>query len=183
MVTCNKIWLFQYDLEMKSKFMQWKAPASPRPKKAWMSKSNIKTLILVFFHIRWIILVKYIWPHQMVCQQFYIHVLTNYKVIQKKRGRFVESLLAFAVIQHNGAWSNFNPPLFSWKTNTNAPASSVFIISCRTWHLIFPELTVLSKEPIFGQLKTSIRKWQCTSGTLTRWHQRKLQGLKVCTFW
>jgi hypothetical protein len=33
-VTCKKYGLFQYDLEMKSQFMQWKTPASVRPNKA-----------------------------------------------------------------------------------------------------------------------------------------------------
>lgn len=43
---------FQYDLKMKSQFMQWKTPASLRPKKARMSESNIKIVILVFFDAR-----------------------------------------------------------------------------------------------------------------------------------
>ena len=48
----KKCGLFQYDLEMKSQFMQWKTPASLRPNKARMSKSNIKIAILVFFDIK-----------------------------------------------------------------------------------------------------------------------------------
>ena len=43
---------FQYDPKMKSQFMQWKTPASLRPKKARMSESNIKIVILVFFDTR-----------------------------------------------------------------------------------------------------------------------------------
>jgi hypothetical protein len=50
-VTCSETWLFQYDPETKQQAMQWKTTRSPRPKKARMSKSKIKTMLIVFFDI------------------------------------------------------------------------------------------------------------------------------------
>jgi hypothetical protein len=59
-VTCDETWLFQYDPETKRQSMQWKTTHSPRPKKARMSKSKIKTMIVIFFDIQGIIMTQYV---------------------------------------------------------------------------------------------------------------------------
>jgi predicted transcriptional regulator len=47
-VTCDETWFFQYDPETKRQSVQWKTTHCPRPKKARMSKSKIKTMLIVF---------------------------------------------------------------------------------------------------------------------------------------
>ena len=48
-ITGDESWIFEYDPETKRQSYQWKSPASPRPKKARMSKSKIKVMLIAFF--------------------------------------------------------------------------------------------------------------------------------------
>jgi len=48
-ITCDETWIFQYDPETKRQSMYWKSPQSPRKKKARMSKSKFKAMMIVFF--------------------------------------------------------------------------------------------------------------------------------------
>jgi len=47
-ITCDETWIFQYDPETKRQSMHWKSPQSPRKKKAHMSKSKFKAMLIVF---------------------------------------------------------------------------------------------------------------------------------------
>ncbi|UYV78570.1 hypothetical protein LAZ67_16002032 [Cordylochernes scorpioides] len=51
-VTGDESCTFQYDPETKAQSSEWHTPASPRPKKARMSKSRVKTMLIVFFDKR-----------------------------------------------------------------------------------------------------------------------------------
>ena len=48
LVTCDKSWIYCYDLETKRQSSQWKHAGSPRPKKARQSKSTHKLLMIPF---------------------------------------------------------------------------------------------------------------------------------------
>ena len=50
-ITGDESWIFKYDPETKRQSRQWKSPASPRPKKARMSKSKVKVMLIAFFDI------------------------------------------------------------------------------------------------------------------------------------
>lgn len=50
-ITGDESWVFQYDPETKRQSAEWHTPASPRPKKARMSKSKVKTMLIVFLTI------------------------------------------------------------------------------------------------------------------------------------
>ena len=50
-ITCDETWIFQYDPETKRQSMHWKSLQSPRKKKACMSKSKFKVMMIVFFDI------------------------------------------------------------------------------------------------------------------------------------
>ncbi|UYV82421.1 hypothetical protein LAZ67_21002026 [Cordylochernes scorpioides] len=54
-VNGDESWMFEYDPESKRQSWAWHTKSSPRPKKARMSKSRIKTMIIVFFDIRGIV--------------------------------------------------------------------------------------------------------------------------------
>lgn len=71
-ITYNKMWIFQYDPETKWKSMHWNASTLPRVKKAWMSKSKLEVVLIVFFDISDIIMIERLTSRQMVNQQFYI---------------------------------------------------------------------------------------------------------------
>jgi len=48
-ITGDETWCFQYDPETKQQSMQWKTHNSPQPKKACMSRSQVKIMLVCFF--------------------------------------------------------------------------------------------------------------------------------------
>ena len=42
-ITGDESWIFEYDPFTKRQSLEWKSPMSPRPKKARMSKSKVKS--------------------------------------------------------------------------------------------------------------------------------------------
>jgi len=48
-ITGDESWLYNYDPETKQQSSQWKTPSSPRPKKALQVRSNIKSMLIIFF--------------------------------------------------------------------------------------------------------------------------------------
>ena len=48
-ITDDETWVYGYDVETKAQSSQWAGQGSPRPKKAQMSRSNMKVMLVVFF--------------------------------------------------------------------------------------------------------------------------------------
>ncbi|UYV68306.1 hypothetical protein LAZ67_5003808 [Cordylochernes scorpioides] len=78
-VTGDESWMFEYDPESKRQSCAWHTKSSPRPKKARMSKSRIKTMIIVFFDIRGIFHCEFVPQGQTVNSAFYLEVLRKLK--------------------------------------------------------------------------------------------------------
>ena len=76
-ITCDETWIFQYDPETKRQSMHWKNPQSPRKKKARMSKSKFKAMMIVFINIRGVIYIDWVPEGQTVNQVYYKNVLTT----------------------------------------------------------------------------------------------------------
>jgi len=57
--------------------IQWKTQNSPRPKKARMSRSQVKTMLVCFFNHKGIVHYEFIAQGQTVNQQCYLEVLTR----------------------------------------------------------------------------------------------------------
>ncbi|KAL4126684.1 hypothetical protein QTP88_010893 [Uroleucon formosanum] len=74
-VAGDESWFFQYDPETKRQSQQWLSPASARPKKARMSKSKVKTMMICFFDSNKLVHKEFLPPGQTVNQQFYIELL------------------------------------------------------------------------------------------------------------
>ena len=51
-ITCDETRIFQYDPETKRQSIHWKSLQSPRKKKARMSKSKFKAMMIVFSDIQ-----------------------------------------------------------------------------------------------------------------------------------
>ena len=47
-ITGDKTWIYEYDPEMKKQSMEWKKTDEAQTKKARMSKSKIKAMLMVF---------------------------------------------------------------------------------------------------------------------------------------
>jgi hypothetical protein len=48
-ITGDESWVYGYDPKTKQQSSQWKSPNSPRPKKARQVRSNVKSMLIVFF--------------------------------------------------------------------------------------------------------------------------------------
>ena len=69
-ITGDESWVYDYDLETKQQFMQWKTPSSLRPKKARQVRSNIKSMLIIFLDIRGIVHTEFVPPRQTVNGKF-----------------------------------------------------------------------------------------------------------------
>ncbi|UYV63821.1 hypothetical protein LAZ67_2005754 [Cordylochernes scorpioides] len=86
-VTGDESWMFEYGPESKRKSCAWHTKSSPRPKKARLSKSRIKMMIIVFFDIRGI--VYYLFSSKLGRTNLAKHSIDteNVKPIKHKRYR------------------------------------------------------------------------------------------------
>ena len=74
-ITGDESWIFEYDPETKRQSRQWKSPASPSPKKARMSKSKVKVMLIAFFDIKGFVHFKFLSQGQIVNQYVYKEIL------------------------------------------------------------------------------------------------------------
>ena len=51
-ITGDETWVFEYDPDMKRQSSEWHTTKSPRPKKARMSKSKVKSMLIVFLTLK-----------------------------------------------------------------------------------------------------------------------------------
>ena len=76
-ITGDETWVFQYDPETKRQSLQWKTAGSPRPKKARMSRSRVKVMLIVFFDNKGLVHHEFVPQGQTVNQHFYKEVLSR----------------------------------------------------------------------------------------------------------
>jgi len=70
-ITGDELWILGYDPETKRQNREWHTANSPRPKKARMSKSKIKSMIICFvFDSQGIVHKEFVPPEQTVNQNF-----------------------------------------------------------------------------------------------------------------
>ena len=58
-ITGDETWTFEYDLETKRQNAKWHTPASSKQKKARMTKSKLKTMLVVFFNAKCVVHEEY----------------------------------------------------------------------------------------------------------------------------
>lgn len=74
-VTGDETWTFEYDPATKRQSAEWHTRNSPRPKKARMTKSKVKSMLICFFDSQGVIHREFV-PHgQTVNAVFYLQVL------------------------------------------------------------------------------------------------------------
>jgi len=85
-ITGDESWVYGYDPETKAQSSQWKTPLSPRPKKAWQIRSNIKVMLTVFFDHEGVVHHEYAPPGQTITKEYYIEVLRRLRdAVRRKR--------------------------------------------------------------------------------------------------
>ena len=71
----RKVWILEYDPETKRQSREWHSANSPRPKKARMNKSKIKSMFICFFNSQGVDHKEFVPPGQTVNQTFHREVL------------------------------------------------------------------------------------------------------------
>ncbi len=104
-ITENLSWTFAYDPEMQWQGWEWKTPEELRMKKARMSRSQTKAMIVTVFDCFGIILKHWVPHRQTITAAYYIEVL---KTLQRAIARKQSEL-----------WANN-----SWLLHNNMPAHS-----------------------------------------------------------
>ena len=85
-ITGDETWCLQCDPKTKRQSMQWKTQNSPRPKKARVFRSQVKTMLVCFFNHKGIVHYEFIAQGQTVNQQCYLELLTKLReCVRRKR--------------------------------------------------------------------------------------------------
>jgi len=74
-ITGDEMWIFEYDPDTKQQSSEWHTCNSPSQKKARMSKSKIKTMLICFFNSQGIVHKEFVPQGQTVNKQYYCEVL------------------------------------------------------------------------------------------------------------
>jgi len=98
-ITGDDSWVFDYDPETKRQSEEWHTKSS-RPKKARMSRSRAKTMIIVVFYSRGIVYKEFVPPGQTVNHAFYKYVLER---LRKRVQRVRRDIADDWVLQHDYA--------------------------------------------------------------------------------
>ena len=75
----DESWILEYDPETKCQIWEWHTANSPCPKKARMSKSKIKSMLICFFDSQGIVHKEFVPLGQTVNQTFYREVFERLK--------------------------------------------------------------------------------------------------------
>ena len=101
-ITGDESWVSDYDPETKRQSEEWHTKSSC-PKKARMSRSRVKTMIIVYFDSRGIVHKEFVPPGQTVNHVFYKDVLERlWKQVQRVRRDIADDW----VLQHSNTPAN-----------------------------------------------------------------------------
>ena len=97
----DESWILEYDPETKRQSREWHSTNSPRPKKARMSKSKIKSMLICFFDIQGIVHKEFVPPGQTVNPSFYREVLER---LRKRVARMRPGIARTWMLHHDNAY-------------------------------------------------------------------------------
>ena len=144
-ITGDETWTFQYDPETKRQSAEWHTANSPCPKKAQMSKSKTKTMLIAFFGVKGIVHYEFVPPCQTVNAAYYQEVLKRLKRSVARKRRDIKD---------------------SWKLHhDNAPSHTAYIV---TDYLVRVNVPVVPQPPyspdlsppdffLFPRLKSALK--------------------------
>ncbi|UYV76009.1 PGM2 [Cordylochernes scorpioides] len=117
-VTGDESWMFEYDQVSKRQSCAWHKQSSPSPRKARMSKSRIKTMIIVFFDIRGIVHCEFVPQGQTVNSAFYLEVLRRLK---RRIARVRTDIKDTVKLYHDNATSHTAFIITNFLARSNTP--------------------------------------------------------------
>ena len=127
-ITGDESWIFEYDPETKWQSPQWKSLTSPRPKKARMSKSKVKVMLITFFDIKGIVHFEFLQQGQTVNQYVHKEILWHLmRSVRDKRRDILENNAW--VLHHDNAPAHScpeHPTVSGGEERANSGATPVF---------------------------------------------------------
>ncbi|GFW13995.1 mariner Mos1 transposase [Trichonephila clavipes] len=117
-VTGDESCMFEYDPESKRQSCEGHTKSSPRSKKARMSKSRIKTMVIVFFDIRGIVHCEFVPQGQTVNSAFYLEVLRRLK---RRIARVRADIKDTVMLHHDNATSHTAFIITNFLARSNTP--------------------------------------------------------------
>lgn len=99
-ITGDETWVFEYDPETKRQSSEWHTDQSPKPKKARMSKSKVKTMLIVFFDSKGVVHKEFVPQGQTVNAAYYVDVLER---LRKRVVRTRKDISATWQLHHDNA--------------------------------------------------------------------------------
>jgi len=137
-ITSDENIVYAYDPETKLQSLQWKSPASPRPKKARMQKSKLKTMLICFFDQEGIVHRGFVPPGMTVNADFYCDVLRRLREnVRCKRPQKWQNQQF--IIQHDNAPANR-----SFKVLQFLAKNSMTVVPHPHTHPVWPPVTFSS---------------------------------------
>ena len=116
--------------------MHWKSPSSPRQKKARMSMSKFKAMIIVFSDIRGIVPIEWVPEGRTVNQVYYMEILTTLRGRVGRRRRS-EMWKNSSWILHQDDAPALAHKAMSAKKKSGIGTSTVFTWSSHVWLFLF----------------------------------------------
>jgi len=90
-------WVYGYDPDTKQHSSQWKSPNSPWSKKARQVRSNVKSMLIVFFDVQGTVHKEFVPPGQTVNGKYYCEVLKRLREgIRRKRPESGRTTVGFS---------------------------------------------------------------------------------------
>ena len=174
-ITGDESIVYAYDPETKLQSSQWKSPGSPRPKKARMQKSKLKTMLICFFDQEGIVHREFVPPGMTVNADFYCDVLRRLRenVWRKRPQKWQNQNL---IIHHDNAPAHrsFKVSQFLAKNNMTVvphPPYSPDLAPCDFF--LFPKLKLRMKGRRFDTIEEIQEESQRVLDTIPK---RDFQG-------
>jgi len=102
-ITGDETWAFEYDPETKRQSSEWHTSESPRPKKARMRKSKVKTMLIVFFDAKGVVHKEFVPQEQTINATYYVEVLDR---LRKRVVRCRKEIVATWQLHHDNTLSH-----------------------------------------------------------------------------
>jgi len=99
-ITGDESWILEYNPDTKQQSREWHTSNSPRPKKARMSESKIKSMLICFFDSQGIVHKEFVPPGQAVNQTYYREVLER---LRKRVARVRPGIARTWMLHHDNA--------------------------------------------------------------------------------
>lgn len=152
-ITGDESWIFEYDPETKRQSKEWHTPNSPRPKKARMSKSKVKTMLISFFDSNGIVHKEFLPAGQTVNQYVYREILER---LRKRVMRVRPAIKDNWMLHHDNAPCHTAFSITEFLTRKNIPVVpqppySPDLSPCDFF--LFPKLKSCLKGHHFGTIE------------------------------